>query len=95
MPSKNPTTSLRLPPPIAHLVKLHAEEHKLAYHAALVRLVKIGLERGALPVNTPQMSAKIGQLKPTPKPRARWSLDVPVGPVEQKPGSRLKTKAKK
>lgn len=85
-------------------MKAHAEEQHLSQHAAILRLIKIGLERVTHPVTTPQVSAQIGQLKPEtiarpkPKNRARWSLkSVPLASDVHAPyGSRLKTtKAKK
>lgn len=85
MPSKTPATSIRLPPGLRPVVKSYAEDNALSEHAAILRLIKIGLERDFKPVNTPspEMSAKIGQLKSAPKPKARWSLSaagVQVGP---------------
>lgn len=83
MPSKNPPISLRLTPGLLKLVDERATNQGLTRHAAIVALVSAGLSVTAVTAQAPKV-------EPAPKPRRRWTLDVPLGPAAHVPGSRLK-----
>lgn len=59
MPSKHPSTSVRIPPTLLAEIDAHAQGAGLTRHAAILLLLKRGLG---------QSSAEIGQLTPDPWP---------------------------
>jgi hypothetical protein len=81
------------------VLKSYADENCLSEHAAILRLIKLGLECGTLPVNTPPTEKQIAAVRQISTfvpdvsklvSRKRWNLDVQVGPSKEKPGQRLK-----
>lgn len=101
MPSKQPPTSVRLGKDRGALVEAYATDHGLKVGAAILALVDLGLQRVTLPVDTKpraepkailaQAEAKAAHLALPKRTKSRWSLKgVPLGPVDQPMGSRLK-----
>jgi hypothetical protein len=72
----------------------YAEKHKLGQAQMLHNLIDDGLAADdvgkPLKVTVRGDDIRVKPEKASKASASRWNLDVPVGPVAQKPGSRLK-----